>query len=189
LCRPILKQDRALFLYLINTIIYHCAPTILELKPASLINFNQTNQLYLPWRRYSINCLDSLTAKFNCNINFYEIRHQLGCQSLILFYNPKFLSESLLHQDNRLFLNSLGYNPTNNIINYLELMSKNFKTTCPHEVGVFLGIPLNDVKSFIKNQGKNYIFNQYWKVYHNPKSAKKNFAAFDRAKMICFKKT
>jgi hypothetical protein len=38
------------------------------------------------------------------------------------------------------------------------------------------------VRSFIKNRGKNYIFNQYWKVYQNPQQAKKIFAAFDGAK-------
>ena len=35
----------------------------------------------------------------------------------------------------------------------------------PHEIGVFLGYPLDDVKGFIKNEGKKYLMIGYWKVY------------------------
>ena len=37
----------------------------------------------------------------------------------------------------------------------------------PHEIGLFLGYPLCDVKGFIYNNGKNYKFSGPWKVYDN----------------------
>jgi hypothetical protein len=43
----------------------------------------------------------------------------------------------------------------------------------PMRLEYFLGIPIYDVTAFIENNGKNYIFNQYWKVYHNPQKTKK----------------
>lgn len=58
----------------------------------------------------------------------------------------------------------------------------------PHEIGVFLGIPLGDIMGFIANKGKNYIFNHYWKVYQNPLTAKKIFASFDQAKIDLYRR-
>jgi hypothetical protein len=46
-----------------------------------------------------------------------------------------------------------------------------------------LGYPLEDVVSFVKNTGWDYVLCQYWKVYYNPKRAKAIYAAYDRAKV------
>jgi hypothetical protein len=35
----------------------------------------------------------------------------------------------------------------------------------PHEIGVFLGYPLQDVKGFIENNGRNSKYTGLWKVY------------------------
>lgn len=171
--------------YLTNIILYHCAPTIIGIKPASLINFSQTHQLYRLWRNYSMHQFRASLSLLNPgpNICCYEIRHQPDIQDLVLFYNPELLAASLTCQGNRQFLADLGYRPTLNTTGYLELLAQKFKTACSHEIGIFLGIPLEDVKGFIANKGKKYIFNQYWKVYQNPQTAKKIFAAYDRAKI------
>ena len=52
----------------------------------------------------------------------------------------------------------------------------------PHEIGVFLDYPLRDVEGFIQNGGKDYLLSGYWKVYHNPERARKQFQAYDRAR-------
>ena len=52
----------------------------------------------------------------------------------------------------------------------------------PHEIGVFLGYPLNDVKGFIENAGKKYLMIGYWKVYSDPAGARMVFKKYDRAK-------
>ena len=39
----------------------------------------------------------------------------------------------------------------------------------PHEIGVFLGYPPEDVKAFIKQNGKGAVLCGYWKVYSNIK--------------------
>ncbi|HBE78163.1 MAG TPA: hypothetical protein DDW65_10340 [Firmicutes bacterium] len=65
-----------------------------------------------------------------------------------------------------------------NIIDHLHHLSGRFDLVFPHKLGIFLGIPVHDVRSFIKNRGKNYIFNQYWKVYQNPQQPKKIFRSF-----------
>ena len=52
----------------------------------------------------------------------------------------------------------------------------------PHEIGVILGYPIDDVLSFIENKGKNSIYSGYWKVYHNKNRALKEFEKFDKCR-------
>lgn len=49
----------------------------------------------------------------------------------------------------------------------------------PHEIGIFLGYPLEDVKGFIENEGKNFRHLGYWKVYHDVQGAVRLFRQFD----------
>ena len=48
----------------------------------------------------------------------------------------------------------------------------------PHEIGIFLGYPLDDVKGFIDNAGQNSKCTGCWKVYCNECEAIKTFAKF-----------
>jgi hypothetical protein len=52
----------------------------------------------------------------------------------------------------------------------------------PHEIGLFLGYPPEDVAAFIENDGKNYACRTHWKVYHEPDAAREICARIDRAK-------
>jgi hypothetical protein len=54
----------------------------------------------------------------------------------------------------------------------------------PHEIGAFLGYPVEDVKGFIVNQGREYLLLGYWKVYSNPVAAKMLFRQYDQAKIL-----
>ena len=49
----------------------------------------------------------------------------------------------------------------------------------PHEIGLFLGYPVEDVKGFIKNRGKNCLYSGYWKVYGKMAEKAKLFERFD----------
>lgn len=49
----------------------------------------------------------------------------------------------------------------------------------PHEMGFFLGYPLEDVVGFIQNQGKNFLYTGYWKVYGNLQEKVRLFQRFD----------
>ena len=49
----------------------------------------------------------------------------------------------------------------------------------PHEIGIFLGYPLWDVRGFLENEGKNFAYLGYWKVYRDVQNAKLLFQRFD----------
>ncbi len=57
----------------------------------------------------------------------------------------------------------------------------------PHEMGVFLGYPLCDVKGFIENKGDGFVLAGYWKVYENAYQTRRLFKLFDDRKddMVC----
>lgn len=52
----------------------------------------------------------------------------------------------------------------------------------PHEIGLLLGYPVEDVEGFIQHQGKNYLYAGYWKVYQDVEVKKKLFEAYEEAK-------
>ena len=55
---------------------------------------------------------------------------------------------------------------------------------CPHEIGVFLGYPLEDVLGFIENGGRNCLSCGCWKVYSNECAALEAFARFEKCKAV-----
>ena len=54
----------------------------------------------------------------------------------------------------------------------------------PHEIGLFLGYPLEDVQGFIENCGKNYRLCGCWKVYGDPQAALRCFARYEKCARV-----
>ncbi|MGN0141050.1 MAG: DUF3793 family protein [Roseburia sp.] len=52
----------------------------------------------------------------------------------------------------------------------------------PHELGLLLGYPACDVLGFIENEGQNYLYSGYWKVYANLPEALAVFKSYDEAR-------
>lgn len=54
----------------------------------------------------------------------------------------------------------------------------------PHEIGLFLGYPLGDVKGFIKHRGQNCKCTGCWKVYCDEREARRQFCRFEKCRSI-----
>lgn len=52
----------------------------------------------------------------------------------------------------------------------------------PHELGLILGYPPEDVEGFIENNGMHYKVNGYWKVYCDEERALEKFSIFDETR-------
>ena len=52
----------------------------------------------------------------------------------------------------------------------------------PHELGLLLGYPPEDVEGFIRHQGKNSLCTGYWKVYADKEGKQKLFKKYEYAK-------
>lgn len=62
------------------------------------------------------------------------------------------------------------------------------KPEFPHEIGIFLGYPLEDVDGFITHQGENCKLCGCWKVYGNVEQARRTFASYEKCRVfLCAK--
>ena len=52
--------------------------------------------------------------------------------------------------------------------------------TFPHEIGLFLGYPVEDVVGFMEHKGQNFKLCGPWKVYGDVEAAKRCFARIQR---------
>jgi hypothetical protein len=166
--------------YLLSVIAYGTAPTMLTNKPATLLNFQDgLRDLYTHWHQYKND------ASHTLGLEFFELKEELKegrRNTCVLFYKEGTLEAYLMKPQIRMFLNSMGYERCETVHDFLSTLRYRFQANCPHEIGLFLGFPVQDVIGFIKNKGQNCIMCRYWKVYHNPEEAKQIFSAYDEAR-------
>lgn len=160
-------------------IVIHAAPTLAGCKVANLLNL--PNSLC---DRSEINfcrrCLDRSGIGL-------KIILENETRRLIYVYRRSLLKTILNDSDIQDFLFAYGYTDFS-ISASLRKLSRHFShmRVFPHEIGIFLGYPLLDVKGYILNNGKNAKLTGYWKVYGNEEYAKKVFATYlNCRKNIC----
>ncbi len=105
---------------------------------------------------------------------------------ILLLYNKRKLEQYLSEKKAKNLLRELGYQEftLNDVLPAFQLRYQNYmleNTEFPHEMGVLLGYPIGDVKGFIYNEGRNFLYTGYWKVYENVTAAKKLFHKFEIA--------
>ena len=108
-----------------------------------------------------------------------------GEYAMIYVYRPSKLREDLSSGDAKKILEQFGY--SNDVpercINHLRSRLRE-KGDFPHEIGLFLGYPPEDVKGFIENGAKGAKFVGYWKVYGDVEKAKKKFDSFSECSRV-----
>ena len=104
----------------------------------------------------------------------------LNRRALIYVYRPKLLCRDLTVDVNRDLLQSLGYSFVNAqecIVQLVERLHK--QEEFPHEIGLFLGYPNEDVQGFIRDR-KCCKCVGCWKVYGDEEHAKNLFDEYER---------
>lgn len=104
-----------------------------------------------------------------------------------LLYHRKDLEQVLDHPRLREFFQKEGYEKftLGAILYTFQKRYESYMTaggTFPHEMGLLLGYPIEDVTGFIEQKGKNYLYAGYWKVYTNMREKLCLFQAFEEAK-------
>lgn len=163
--------------YLFCIIAYHLAPVLERARPSVLISFSDSRRNMLSlWNKYS---KDFPASE---KLQYLEVRH--GPHNIsVLFYNPEMINDILQKEKILHFLKNYGYSGNMTISNCLtHLKTRFYQAKCPQEIGLLLGIPLEDVIGFIKNNGKYYKLCGYWKVYDNPVKARQVFQSYEIAK-------
>ncbi len=161
-------------------LIDYCAPTLACLKTGSLFNFPV---------RDSQNVQDEI-RKLNGELwqkGVYLVElGRSGGRVLIYVFRSAFLERDLKRPDVQRFLAAYGYAGMSMAQALVHL--KRRLAVCdsfPHEIGVFLGYPLNDVIGFIQNGGRNAKCSGCWKVYGDEREAQRAFARFEKCRRVC----
>ena len=152
----------------------HCAPFLKGMRRASILNVEEE------WAE----CLQRLLEPTDITCRILPARRE---RCLALFYREGELGKMLKEEKVRRFLGGYGYahgEPDKDIARLCERMNlySRKKIPFPHEIGVFLDYPLEDVKAFIRNNGRESLLTGYWKVYHAPQRARLVFSAYDKAR-------
>jgi hypothetical protein len=162
--------------YLRSMIAFASAPTIEGKKPSSLMIFNKRGKnTFKLWEKYGMGiCKEFMLEQF--------VLKKCKNSLTVLLYRKELLEEYLNEERNKRFLVEMGYEYCDCLKNKLLTLKHRFKGICPHEVGVFLGIPVEDVEGFIYHKGNNCIICRYWKVYGDEKKARLIFETYDKAR-------
>ena len=160
-----------------RTLAWHCAPALAGIKPADLISFRPAapGEEDLPAR------YDRLLAPRGI-----RVRELCRCsrRRLLLVYRPGRLEGWLAQPRVRAILTGAGYPPEGDLEALLEALARRLgeEGPFPHEVGLFLGYPPEDVEGFCRNGGRNYKLCGPWKVYGRVEEAQARFQAFHRCR-------
>ena len=155
-------------------IVTQCAPVLKGIKISNLITIHSGmwNQVRKSLKGSSINCFPLYMGKD---------------KTVLFLYRPDQLKRHLTRGEVIDFLQRYGYLDIS-LSGVLIRMKQRYqkyidqRTAFPHELGVMLEYPTEDVEGFIENQGKNCLLEKYWKVYHNKEQAEKIFQLYDQAK-------
>ena len=162
--------------YLAATIVFTAAPTLVGIKPATLLSFTADGRdLRGLWDKYR----DGLHA--GLALECCELA-RTASSTRVLFYRRGLLERLLSDRRNASFLADLGYGEGMTAAGSLRALREKFSRSCPPEAGIFLGIPVEDVRGFMEHGGKEYLLSGYWKVYSDPDRAGRIFRAYDRAR-------
>ena len=162
--------------YLFSRISLECAPTMQCLKPSTLLCFPRCGRnLRSLWEEYQTQTTQEL------GLDYFEVCSSINHCSVI-FFRYDTLAETLQADKSTAFLRESGYHGPATIEAVLAYLRQKMGRCYPHEIGLLLGIPAEDIRGFIANQGARCLLCGYWKVYHDPQHAGAIFKAYDNAK-------
>ncbi|EGT3616280.1 DUF3793 family protein [Clostridium perfringens] len=165
--------------YMRTFISYLISPVITGIKPSSTITLSkQGRNLFKLWNMYGEDFLNDLQLK-------HVLLRETSNAKVILIYDEINLMNIIYRESSMDFLEKLDYNLKMNLDDILNHLINRYSTFhCPHELGIFLGIPVEDVKCFMECSESKCLLCGYWKVYEEEKKAQKIFELYDSSKEI-----
>lgn len=159
-----------------ETMVEHCAPVLAGIKLANLFRYtpHDLEQFFLTFQEWK-----GRFAPLGLQLIILK-----GCRKsksyLIYLYRKASLKQALVLPNHQAFLCSMGYPGQSEISDYLRRLAQRLclEKEFPHEIGIFLGYPLEDVEGFIRHGGKNCTCSGCWKSYGDPGTALRTFARF-----------
>ncbi len=162
-----------------NSLIRHCAPTLAGIKRAGLFSYFFEDAESASAELAAVNRL------LNARGVFVEALVWRETSVLVYAYRYSQLREALARTEVRELLAPYGYPTPDTDACIAHLRTRVGCSDCfPHEIGVFLGYPIEDVRGFILHGGKDCKSCGLWKVYCDPAAAEKQFDKINKCSRV-----
>ena len=170
----------------LENIVRVCAPTLAGLKTGSIVTLAHDG---CPEFNASVSGLNRiLREKGLLAVPLKQTRNS----AILYIFRPEQLKRDLKGSEAAQILEEKGYSQpgVNGLI--CELISRMREGgEFPHEIGLFLGYPPEDVRGFIENNAAGCKCAGLWKVYGDVETAKKRFASYRKCSRVyseCFRR-
>ncbi len=160
-------------------LVRYCAPTLAGMKTGALfrVRFEQAQDLYAYIRH------------INRTVGHKGLRMiplQMNRASAMLYvYRPAQLARDLADPHAREILRACGYGDAS-VRQCICVLRRRLaaRTDFPHEIGLVLGDPPEDVRGFMENKACLYKQAGFWKVYGDVQAAEKLFCKFRKCTRV-----
>ena len=147
-------------------LIQHCSPTLAGIKTGNLFScaYDDAEEIK--------QCVRGLNKKLaKKGVRILPLRYKAK-RALIYVYRPSLLGRDLCSNFACDILYRMGYSCQSPEICIVELIRRlRYCDDFPHEIGLFLGYPPEDVNGFIENKADNFKCVGCWKVYGDEQNA------------------
>ncbi len=160
-------------------LVRNCAPTLAGIKTASLFTcpYDDRQEL-LSFVR------DMNRRLYSKGLRVLPLRFSQR-KALIYLYRPKRLTADLSDPDAGELLRCHGYDAENCQRCVAQLARRlRQQEDFPHEIGLFLGYPAEDVRGFIEQGPKGCKCVGCWRVYGDESAAQKKFAQYKKCTRV-----
>ena len=162
-------------------VIRHCAPTLASNKTGNLFSWAYESEEELCASLRSLN--ERLTGK---GLRVVPLRRREG-RALIYVYRPGRLAQDLSGAEAERLLRECGYDGGSANRRVVQLIGRlRVAAEFPHEIGLFLGYPPEDVDGFMHRRDEAKLTG-CWKVYGDVEAAQRTFEEYRRCTEYCLK--
>lgn len=155
--------------------IRNTAPTLAGIKTGSLFPYHYQSRTEALRELRTLN--QRLTPK---GLRLLPLR-MTDRYAMLYLYRPGLLQKDLNAREAARLLREVGYADTNEINCITELMQRLKQgSEFPHEIGLFLSYPPEDVRGFMEHRDRDCKCVGCWKVYGDAASAKRKFRQYER---------
>ena len=154
-------------------LVMHGSPTLAGIKTANLFSIPYEEEQILHDSICELN--KKLVPK---GLRVIPIK-KMDKRILVYIYRPTKLKEDVMNEKSLSILKNLGYlyeTPERYLVALIHKL--NCVSEFPHEIGLFLGYPPEDVEGFIENKADCSKCTGCWKVYGDVESAQKKFEQY-----------
>lgn len=162
-----------------DMLVQHCSPTLAGIKTGNMFSCEFANDVEMR------NCVcrwNHIFVKKGLRVLPLRFRDN---RALVYVYRPSRLSLDLQSSAVYRILKERGYKnytPQSCISELIKRLRE--REEFPHEIGLFLGYPPEDVQGFIEHRAADCKCVGCWKVYGDENTAKKLFAKYKKCKDI-----